>query len=441
MRRVTFLLALGFVACASPLSAAPPNIVLIMADDMGYECVAANGGTSYQTPNLDRLAAQGMRFEHCYSQPLCTPSRVQIMTGLYNQRNYIRFGVLDPNATTFAHVLKNAGYATCVVGKWQLEGGFDGPQRFGFDEYCLWQLTRRPGRYPNPGLEINGQEVDYTGGEYGPDLVSDYLCDFIERHKDGPFFAYYPMILPHGPFEPTPDSPDWDPTSKGKKGGGGSRRHFADMVAYTDKMVGKIVRKLEELKLSENTLVVFTCDNGTGRGLKSRMGDRVIPGGKGKLTDAGTHVPLIAWWPGTIKGGEVSQQLVDFTDVLPTLAEVAATEPGRVGPERGDSPADGRPRLDGHSLLPVLTGRGESGREWVYCWYAREGGRTGAQFARDRRFKLYGDGRLYDIAADPFEEQALPTAGLPDDAATARTKLQQVLDGFEGTRRLLPDPG
>jgi arylsulfatase A len=123
-----------------------PNIVLIMADDMGYECVGANGGTSYRTPNLDRLASGGLRFEHGYSQPLCTPSRVQIMTGIYNQKNYVRFGILAPDQTTFAHLLKKAGYATCVAGKWQLLGGFDGPQHFGFDEYCLWQLTRRPGR-------------------------------------------------------------------------------------------------------------------------------------------------------------------------------------------------------------------------------------------------------------------------------------------------------
>ena len=136
-------------------AAGEPNIVLIMAGDMGYECVTANGGESYSTPNLDRLARGGMRFEDCYSQPICTPSRVQLMTGIYNQRNYIRFGLLDSAVTTFGHLAKRAGYATCIGGKWQLENGLKGPNHFGFDEYCLWQVTRRPSRYPNPGLKVN----------------------------------------------------------------------------------------------------------------------------------------------------------------------------------------------------------------------------------------------------------------------------------------------
>ena len=122
-----------------------------------------------------------MRFEHCYAQPLCTPSRVKIMTGIYNVRNYVKFGLLHPNEITFGNILKQAGYSTCIAGKWQLLGGFEGPNKFGFDEYCLWQLTRRPARYPNPGVEINGKTVDYKNGEYGPDIVSDYLVDFIKR--------------------------------------------------------------------------------------------------------------------------------------------------------------------------------------------------------------------------------------------------------------------
>jgi arylsulfatase A len=137
-----------------------PNIVVILADDLGYECIGADGGTSYKTPVLDKLAAGGARFDHGYAQPLCTPTRVQLMTGIYNVRNYVRFGLLDPKQTTFAHLLKQAGYATCVVGKWQLEGGFEGPGHFGFDEYCLWQLNRRPGRYANPGLEVNGKQIN-----------------------------------------------------------------------------------------------------------------------------------------------------------------------------------------------------------------------------------------------------------------------------------------
>ncbi len=161
------------------------------------------------------MAATGLRFSHCYSQPLCTPSRVQLMTGKYNVRNYTVFGRLEASQTTFAQRLRDAGYATCIVGKWQLGEDAALPSHFGFDEHCLWQLLRRPSRYANPGLEINGRLVDEPPGRYGPDIVADYACDFIGRHRGQPFLLYYPMILTHCPFEPTPDSSDWDPASKG----------------------------------------------------------------------------------------------------------------------------------------------------------------------------------------------------------------------------------
>ncbi len=425
------LVGLGWLVVGNaPASAADtrPNIILIMADDMGYECVGANGGTSYQTPHLDKLAAGGLRFTHCYSQPICTPSRVQIMTGIYNQRNYIRFGLLDPKATTFAHLLKKAGYKTCIVGKWQLSGGLEAPNNFGFDEYCLWQLTRRPNRYPNPGLEINGKEVDFKEGQYGPDIVSDYLCDFIERHKDGPFLAYYPMMLPHWPFEPTPDSPDWDPTfrrdDKQEKGlGMRKHKHFADMVKYTDKVVGKIVNKLDELGIRENTIVLFTGDNGTFTGITSKMGDLKVQGGKGKTTDAGTRVPFVVNWKGTAPVGKVSNDLVDFSDFLPTLAEAAGV----------DVPA--KLKIDGRSFLPQLKGERGNPREWTFCWYARNGGPTGKEFARDHRYKLYRNGAFYDIEQDVLEKSPLSLDQVSESIQARHAKLQAVLEEMMGTRR------
>ncbi len=194
-----------------------PNVVLIMADDFGFECVTSNGGESYKTPNLDRMAAEGVRFENCHVQPLCTPTRVQMMTGIYNVRNYTRFGELDPKATTFGHLFQDAGYATGICGKWQL-GYEDGlPRHFGFQESCLWQHTRRPPRYANPGLEYNAKPRDFHDGEYGPQLVNDWALGFIERHRKRPFFLYYPMILTHDPFQPTPDSGNWDPAAEGEK--------------------------------------------------------------------------------------------------------------------------------------------------------------------------------------------------------------------------------
>ncbi len=293
-----------------------PNVVLILIDDFGYECVTANGGESYRTPVMDQLAANGVRFEQCYAQPLCTPTRVQLMTGLSNRRNYTHFGHLDPSQTTFATLLKNAGYATCITGKWQLSNGFDGPAHFGFDEYCLWQLTRRPGRYKNPGLEINGQTRDYTANEYGPDIVSDHALDFITRKKDVPFFLYYPMMLTHAPYDATPDSADYLESKSGKGKAGG---HFADMVAYTDKLIGKLVSRLEELHLRDDTLLLILGDNGTGRGTPSKFQGRDVVGGKGTTTTWGTHVPGIGYWPGHFARGKVSTDLIDATDFLPTI--------------------------------------------------------------------------------------------------------------------------
>ncbi len=420
---VAFLLPAFYSLPLFAASTDRPNIVLIMADDMGYECIGANGSTSYKTPHLDRLAAAGVRFEHCHVQPLCTPTRVQLMTGLYNQRNYIRFGLLDPEAVTFAHAFKQAGYATCVVGKWQLEGGLDGPRHFGFDEYCLWQLNRRPSRYANPGLEINGKQVDYSNGQYGPDLVSDYLCDFIDRNKDKPFLAYYPMILTHSPYEPTPDSKEWDASVKGVRSEAGNKKFFADMVQHCDKIVGKIVAKLDEAGVRERTLFIFIGDNGTGQGVVSMMGDREVHGGKGKTIDTGTHVPMIVNWPSKIPPGRVCGDLVDSTDFFPTMLAAAGISVPK------------EPALDGRSFLPQLLGQPGDPRSWIYCWYNRDGGTKGAELARNQRFKLYSDGRLFDVAADPLENNPLADATLSDEAQQARTQLQSALDQYKGTRR------
>jgi arylsulfatase A len=427
MTRRSLLIGCLFVSLGSPAVAADapkPNLILILADDLGYECLGCNGSTSYKTPALDRLAAEGMRFRHCYVQPLCTPTRVQLMTAQYNVRNYINFGLLDPNATTFAHLLKRAGYATAIAGKWQLGHGFDGPKKFGFDEYCLWQLTRRPPRYANPGLEINGKEYDFSKGEYGPDLVSNYALDFIRRNKSRPFFLYYPMMLTHAPYQPTPDSPDWDPKAKGEQVNV-DKKHFGENVAYMDKLVGKLVAKLQELGLRQNTLVLFVGDNGTGRGVNSRTGDVTVAGGKGTTTTTGMHVPFVANWPGMVPAGRVSDDLVDSTDFLPTLCAAA----GAAVPN--DLP------VDGHSFLPQLRGEKGQPRDWTYCWYApNQNGRVDVprEFAADRRYKLYRGGEFYDYAADPQEKKPLDPKSLPAEAAAARSMLQAALDKYKNAR-------
>jgi len=399
-----------------------PNVIIILADDLGYECIGANGGTSYKTPALDGLASGGVRFSQCHVQPLCTPTRVQLMTGIYNVRNYIQFGYMDPEATTFGNLFKNAGYATCITGKWQLGHDLDLPRKFGFDEHCLWQHTRRPERYKNPGLEINGKPVDYRNGEYGPDIVNDYAIDFIRRSKDKPFFLYYPLMLTHAPYDPTPDSPEY----KGGEGpkpnrASGVNPRFAGMVEYMDKLIGKLVASLDELGLRGKTLILFLGDNGTGVGTRSMMGDKVVIGGKSKTTIAGTHVPLIVSWPAGIASGKVCPDLVDSTDLLPTICEAAGVK----------VPAE--PKIDGRSFLQQLRGQKGTPREWYYCWFWHQGTVRG-EFAANQRYKLYRTGAFYDLSKDPEEQKPLKVDSLEGEAAAAAKVLQGALDQYKGVK-------
>ncbi len=422
MKTLVPLLA-GLLLALAPLAAAPanPNVILILADDLGYECLGAYGGTSYRTPHLDRLAAGGVRFDRCYAQPLCTPTRVQLMTGIYNVRNYINFGNMDPEAETFAHHFKRAGYATGIAGKWQLGHDLGLPKKFGFDENCLWQHTRRPPRYANPGLEYDGVERDFTHGEYGPDLVQEWALDFIRRKKDGPFFLYYPMMLVHDPFQPTPESAEWDPKAIGEQVNR-NVKHFAAMVEHMDRHVGEVVAQLEKLGLRENTLILFLGDNGTGVAVESRLGDRVIKGGKGLSIDTGMHVPLIGNWPGKFPAGRVCADLIDSTDFLPTL--LAAT----------GLPAT-KAKIDGRSFAPQLRGERGTPREWYYSWFSRNGDmKSVREFAATPRFKLYRTGDFFDTSADPMEKQPLAAGAVKGEAAAARKKLQEVLAPFTDAR-------
>ncbi len=396
-----------------------PNIILIMADDLGYETIACNGGTSYKTPRLDRLAKQGIRFQHCYSQPLCTPSRVQIMTGIYNVRNYEVFGVLPENEVTFANLLQDAGYKTCIVGKWQLKRD---PFKTGFDEYCLWHFNDGRERYPNPGLRINGKDVNFKKGEYGPDVVCNFACDFIKKNKEKPFLIYYPMILTHCPFCPTPDSADWDPKDKGSPTYKGKAKYFGDMVLYMDKLVGRLVDTLEEQGIRDNTLIMFTGDNGTDSPVVSMMGDRQVKGEKGKMNDGGTHVPFIASWPKVIQAGQTSDHLVDFSDFFPTICNAThVTIPQKE-------------KIDGQSFLWQLNGSKGTPREWIYCWYARNGGFKGQQWARNQQFKLYPDGKFIDVKNDPGEKAPKKRSQLNENELRVYEQLNAVLKRFESAR-------
>ncbi len=410
-----------------------PNVILIMADDLGYECLSCNGGRSYQTPNLDKLAQTGMRFTDCYVNPLCTPTRVALMTGLYNSRNYARFGTLPHGEKTFGHMMQKAGYKTCVVGKWQLGDGDkkgQDPKQAGFDEHFLKVDSDSLG-YADPKIYSHQFEPKTFKGAYGPDLFYDYISDFIDRHQDKPFFLYYPMFLTHFDFKPTPDSEEWKTGDRHEK----DPRFFKDMVAYMDKNVGRIVRKLEQSGLRGRTLLIFLGDNGTQSSITSKFKDKTIKGGKSWLTDAGTHVPLIANWPGVITEGQTSDALVDPTDLLPTIAET--TGASLVNPS-------GNCKLDGKTFLPVLQGIKAGVRDWIVIEYIREHRRffrdQEGRYVRDHRWKLYdrgvskrGDryykgGQLFDKVKDPDEQNPIESGSDTKQTAEIRSKFQAVLD-------------
>jgi arylsulfatase A len=351
------------------------------------------------------------------------------MTGIYNVRNYLEFGVLSRSVTTFAHLLKKSDYTTCIAGKWQLGGQPDAAQHFGFDQACLWQHTikdnktsGRDNRYANPAIDINGKTVALPKGSFGPDVCSDFICDFMEKHKGKPFLVYYPMILTHCPFVPTPDFRDWNPESRGSKSYKGDAKYFGDMVAYMDKMVGKITDKLDALGLRENTLILFTGDNGTDYPIVSELNGRQVAGGKGSMTDAGTRVPLIANWPGVASEGKVCSDLVDFSDFLPTLCESA------------DVSIPSNLNIDGRSFLPQIKGQKGEPREWIYSWYLPRGGSTSSEWARNQRYKLYRTGEFYDVGKDVLESE--PLTDYSPEAQQARVMLQAALDQYKDARPL-----
>ena len=426
IRPLIALLLLLSPACTSPPE--PPNIILIMADDLGYETLGINGSTSYKTPHLDALARSGMRFTQAYSTPLCTPSRVQIMTGKYNFRNYIGFGLLDPDERTFAHWLKDAGYRTAVTGKWQLYGnprqrelfGRSGslPEQAGFDEYLLWQIQDRGLRFKNPVLYAPGEPAKTFDGAYGPDLFADFIEGFMERHQDTPFFLYYPMALTHDPFQPTPDHPEYanfDPAS-----GVNDPVYFASNVTYMDKIIGRIMNSLDRLGIRNHTMVLFVGDNGTDRDITSQFEGQDLRGNKGFTNAAGTHVPMIASWPDTIEPGQINDNLIDFTDFLPTLMDAAqATLPDTT-------------LTDGLSFYPQLYGQADTTRNWVFCHYAPQWGDfIHRRYVHDRSWKLYDDGSFYHLAVDWDESDPIPDSAMTLEMQHARDRFQHVLNRMQ----------
>jgi len=322
--------------------------------------------------------------------------------------------------------MKEAGYATCIAGKWQLNGlayknkitdwnDHTRPNKFGFDEYCLWQLTkeRKEGkRYSNPLIEQNGKMLNRNEDSYGPNVFSNFILEFIEKNQDQAFFIYYPMVLVHDPFVPTPDSEEWHDKKLRYKN---DTSYFGDMVAYTDKIVGKIVDKLKELDIDKNTIIIFTGDNGTHPSIFSRTKKNIIQGGKGNTIDAGTHVPLIIYWPQKIKTEFVYDGLIEFSDFFPTFADVVGKEV----------------KSDGNSFYPILTGTKYEPRKTAFVHYDPQWGKRvnqyRNQFVRTLDYKLYRDGRFFNLPNDILEKNPLHPDSLSEKTTTVKSGLLKEL--------------
>jgi arylsulfatase A len=348
-----------------------PNLVVFLADDLGIEALSAYGGVSHATPNVDRLATEGKRFTHCFSNPYCSPSRASLLTGRYPFLHGLKTVLFDQQSQanlylrttqpSFARQLKAAGYATAIAGKWQLSflSQNNTINDFGFDQYQCWQIFDENGnktrRYYSPHFNRNGVIRDDIADRYGPDVNVEFLIDFMQTQATAgkPFLAYYTSLLPHFPWVPTPDSEDQSYSLPNPESAG-DPRYFPDMVSYMDKNLGRLMQAIDDLDIADNTVLVFTADNGTDRSLSNLYENGVtIPGGKGTMTDRGTRVPLIVRWPGRIVAGSTCDDLVDFSDFFPTLCALAAAP----------LPED---LLHGRSFLPQLIGMPGDPRSWIH---------------------------------------------------------------------------
>ena len=393
-----------------------PNIVFILADDLGIDNLSCYGGDKYKTPLLDKLAAEGTRFTRAYGSPLCGPSRALIMTGRYAFRtgatNQDRVAKIKPeDEIMMPKLLKSAGYATASIGKWSQFGLT--PADFGFDTYLTYKGSGIYWNTQPKGKEylLNGETVALKDKEYMPDVMHKLFVDFITEHRDSPFYVYYSLSSVHTDILPTPDSaPD-------------SKDLYGDNMAYLDKTLGRVVDDLERLGLSKNTVVVFVGDNGTtkkGAGTLT-VGGREIDGNKGSMMEGGSLVPMIANWPGTTPAGKVSSDLIDFSDFYPTFASLA----GAKLPEGVT--------IDGQSFAPQLLGQPGQTRDWAFVQLAR------MWYVRNAGWKLNEKGELYDLSDAPFVETLVPGDTTDPVAVAARKELQTALNKLNPAGGILDD--
>ncbi len=407
-----------------------PNIIFILGDDIGYKTLTINGGKSYSTPNLDEMAHAGMNFTQCHASPLCSPSRFMLLTGKYNFRNYTRWGVMDTSQRTFGNMFKNAGYQTACFGKWQLDGYETSIYKFGFDSYCVWNPSGTPDRsprYKNPHIYTNGAFTSDDSGNYGEDIFADSVMNFMQRNKDVPFFIYYPMVLAHGPFQPTPEDADFDTWTSSVAS---DTSYYSSMIKYMDEKIGLIINKAKDLGIENNTVIIYTGDNGAPRSISQYADDdSVITGGKSTTTEAGTHVPLIIYWPGTVTGGSANNDLIDFTDFLPTLAGIAnIPKPISYGV------------LDGDDFSERLTGGLGTPRSSIFYHYNHDPSKLDkyayVRWAQTAVYKLYDTSSttnvrlFYNIISDPNEKHPITDDLLTPDEITIKQQLLDVINSY-----------
>lgn len=441
MNKILLLLLITLFSGCKTQPLERPNIVLILIDDLSHYGVSSYGGVAINsahgffeglptsTPRIDEIAREGVRCDMAFAYPLCENTRIALMSGLNNDRNFLHCKRQHASDITFGDSFQRAGYATGIFGKWkQTRGTKEIPGKeyiyeFGWDEFCCFDVVGEEQRFINPNLVINGEIHNYQGRTdldpetgrrwYGPDICNRRVLSFIERNKDQNFFLYYPMLLVHDEHKPTPDTkPDsifnnFDEVKHNRDGhSGDDHRYIADMLSYTDKLIGKVIDKLEEHNLSDNTLVIVMGDNGTKEAFTHTLADgSIYPGRKGGNADNGLHVPLVVRMPSAIpseKDIRTYDGLVNLTDIYPTIADAAGIEI----PNRG--------KLDGISFWPQLTGKSnDEHRDVIYTWY------NGNSFYLDREITLryafnkdfkryapskrYPNGRFFDLRTDPLE--------------------------------------